>query len=122
MSQTDILREAFFKTDKVLKSNDDKESYLVGNSKNQIGMNVKVFIKLKTGLVHDARYQVCGCPHLIGLTSILINKIIGQDTANLQDFDYSSLAAAIDLPKNKKDRLFLLEAAVKDCIKHIEKG
>ena len=122
MSQTDILREAFFKTDKVLKSNDDKESYLVGNSKNQIGMNVKVFIKLKTGLVHDARYQVCGCPHLIGLTSILIKKIIGQDTAILQDFDYSSLAEAIDLPKNKKDRLFLLEDAVKDCIKHIEKG
>ncbi len=122
MSQTDILREAFFKTDKVLKSNDDKESYLVGNSKNQIGMNVKVFIKLKTGLVHDARYQVCGCPHLIGLTSILIKKIIGQDSAILQDFDYSSLAEAIDLPKNKKDRLFLLEDAVKDCIKHIEKG
>ena len=122
MSQTDILREAFFKTDKVLKSNDDKESYLVGNSKNQIGMNVKVFIKLKTGLVHDARYQVCGCPHLIGLTSILIKKIIGQDTAILQDFDYSSLGEAIDLPKNKKDRLFLLEDAVKDCITHIEKG
>ena len=122
MSQTDILRAAFFKTDKVLKSNDDKESYLVGNSKNQIGMNVKVFIKLKTGLVHDARYQVCGCPHLIGLTSILIKKIIGQDTAILQDFDYSSLGEAIDLPKNKKDRLFLLEDAVKDCIKHIEKG
>ena len=122
MSQADILRAAFFKTDKVLKSNDDKESYLVGNSKNQIGMNVKVFIKLKTGLVHDARYQVCGCPHLIGLTSILIKKIIGQDTAILQDFDYSSLAEAIDLPKNKKDRLFLLEDAVKDCIKHIEKG
>ena len=122
MSQTDILRAAFFKTDKVLKSNDDKESYLVGNSKNQIGMNVKVFIKLKTGSIHDARYQVCGCPHLIGLTSILIKKIIGQDTANLQDFDYSSLGEAIDLPKNKKDRLFLLEDAVKDCIKHIEKG
>ena len=122
MSQTDILRAAFFKTDKVLKSNDEKESYLVGNSKNQIGMNVKVFIKLKTGSIHDARYQVSGCPHLIGLTSILIKKIIGQDTAILQDFDYSSLAEAIDLPKNKKDRLFLLEDAVKDCIKHIEKG
>ena len=79
MSQADILREAFFKTDKVLKSNDDKESYLVGNSKNQIGMNVKVFVKMKTGSIHDARYQVSGCPHLIGLTSILIKKIIGQE-------------------------------------------
>ena len=122
MSQTEILSKAFFNTDKVLKSNDDKESYLVGNSKNQIGMNVKVFVKMKTGSIHDARYQVSGCPHLIGLTSILIKKIIGQDTAILQDFDYSSLAEAIDLPKNKKDRLFLLEDAVKDCIKHIEKG
>ena len=122
MSQAEILRDAFFNRDKVLQSNDDLKSYLVGHSKNQTGMNVKVFVKMKTGSIHDARYQVSGCPHLIGLASILIKKIIGQDTAILQDFDYSSLAEAIDLPKNKKDRLFLLEDAVKDCIKHIEKG
>ncbi|GIT37287.1 MAG: hypothetical protein Ct9H300mP6_11550 [Gammaproteobacteria bacterium] len=36
--------------------------------------------------------------------------------------NFLSLAEAVDLPKNKKDRLFLLEDAVKDCIKHIEKG
>ena len=122
MSQAEILREAFFNRDKVLKSNDDLKSYLAGYSKNQTGMNVKVFIKLETDSIHDARYQVSGCPHLIGLTSILIKKIIGHDIAILQEYDYLSLAEAVDLPKNKKDRLFLLEDAVKDCIKHIEKG
>ncbi len=122
MSQAEILREAFLSRDKVLKSNDDLKSYLVGHSKNQTGMNVKVFIKLETDSIYDARYQVSGCPHLIGLTSILIQKIIGHDSAILQEFDYLSLAEAVDLPKNKKDRLFLLEDAVKDCIKHIEKG
>ena len=122
MSQTEILSKAFFNTDKVLKSNDDLESYLVGSSKNQTGMNVKVFVKLEADSIDDARYQVSGCPHLIGLTSILIKKIIGHDTDILQEFDYLSLAEAINLPKNKKDRLFLLEDAVKDCIKHIEKG
>mgnify|MGYP000846901998 FL=1 len=122
MSQADILREAFLNRDKVLQSNDDLKSYLVGHSKNQTGMNVKIFIKLETDSIHDARYQVSGCPHLIGLTSLLIKKIIGNDTTILQEFDYLSLAEAVDLPKNKKDRLFLLEDAVKDCIKHIEKG
>ena len=122
MSQAEILREAFFNRDKVLKSNDDLKSYLVGYSKNQTGMNVKIFIKLEADSIHDARYQVSGCPHLIGLTSLLIKKIIGNDTTILQEFDYLSLAEAVDLPKNKKDRLFLLEDAVKDCIKHIEKG
>ena len=122
MSQAEILREAFFNRDKVLKSNDDLKSYLAGYSKNQTGMNVKVFIKLETDSIHDARYQVSGCPHLIGLTSILIKKIIGHDIAILQEYDYLSLAEAVGLPKNKKDRLFLLEDAVKDCIKHIEEG
>ena len=122
MSQADILREAFLNRDKVLQSNDDLKSYLVGHSKNQTGMNVKIFIKLETDSIHAARYQVSGCPHLIGLTSLLIKKIIGNDTTILQEFDYLSLAEAVDLPKNKKDRLFLLEDAVKDCIKHIEKG
>ena len=122
MSQDEILREAFLNRDKVLQSNDDLKSYLVGHSKNQTGMNVKIFIKLETDSIHDARYPVSGCPHLIGLTSLLIKKIIGNDTTILQEFDYLSLAEAVDLPKNKKDRLFLLEDAVKDCIKHIEKG
>ena len=122
MSQAEILREAFLNRDKVLQSNDDLKSYLVGHSKNQAGMNVKIFIKLETDSIYDARYQVSGCPHLIGLTSLLIKKIIGNDTTILQEFDYLSLAEAVDLPKNKKDRLFLLEDAVKDCIKHIEKG
>ena len=122
MSQDEILREAVLNRDKVLQSNDDLKSYLVGHSKNQTGMNVKIFIKLETDSIHDARYQVSGCPHLIGLTSLLIKKIIGNDTTILQEFDYLSLAEAVDLPKNKKDRLFLLEDAVKDCIKHIEKG
>ena len=122
MSQDEILREAFLNRDKVLQSNDDLKSYLVGHSKNQTGMNVKIFIKLETDLIHDARYQVSGCPHFIGLTSLLIKKIIGNDTTILQEFDYLSLAEAVDLPKNKKDRLFLLEDAVKDCIKHIVIG
>ena len=122
MSQAEILREAFLNRDKVLQSNDDLKSYLVGHSKNQTGMNVKIFIKLETDSIHDARYQVSGCPHLIGLTSLLIKKIIGHDIAILQEYDYLLLAEAVDLPKNKKDRLFLLEDAVKDCIKHIEKG
>ena len=85
MSQPEILSKAFFNTDKVLKSNDDLESYLVGSSKNQTGMNVKVFVKLETDSIDDARYQVSGCPHLIGLTSILIKKIIGHDTDILQE-------------------------------------
>jgi len=29
--------------------------------------------------------------------------------------------AGIDLPKTKKDRLFLLEDALKGCIKHLKK-
>ena len=53
---------------------------------------------------------------------MLTNEIVGQELNALKGYDYLSIAAAIDLPKNKKDRLFLLEDAVKDCIKHIEKG
>ncbi|GIT37286.1 MAG: hypothetical protein Ct9H300mP6_11540 [Gammaproteobacteria bacterium] len=37
---------------------------------------------------YDARYQVSGCPHLIGLTSLLIKKIIGNDTTILQEFKF----------------------------------
>jgi NifU-like protein involved in Fe-S cluster formation len=122
MRRVEILREAFMNIDRVFESHHELGSYLVGCSDNQTGMTVKVFLKLESGSIEDAKYQVLGCPHMIGLTSMLTNEIVGQEVNALKGYDYLSLAAAIDLPKNKKDRLFLLEDAVKDCIKHIGKG
>jgi len=58
----------------------------------------------------------------VALALLFTKSIINQDIFSLADFDYQSLVSMIDLPKNRQDRLFLLEDAVKDCINHFERG
>ena len=121
-SSIEILKEAFFDTDHVLIATDEADQYTVGFSDNAQNMWVKFYLITSNSKIIDAKYEVKGCQYLVALTSLFTNSIINQDVFSLADFDYQSLVSLIDLPKNRQDRLFLLEDAVKDCINHFERG
>ena len=121
-SSVEILKEAFFDTDHVLIAKDQIDQYTIGFSDNAQNMWVKFYLITSNSKIIDAKYEVKGCQYLVALTSLFTTSIINQDVFSLADFDYESLVSMIDLPKNRQDRLFLLEDAVKDCINHFERG
>jgi len=85
-------------------------------------MWVKFYFITSHSKIIDVKYEVKGCQYLVALASLFTHSIINQDVLSLADFNYQSLGSLIDLPKNRQDRLFLLEDAVKDCINHFERG
>ena len=121
-SSVEILKEAFFDTDHVLIAKDQIDQYTIGFSNNAQNMWVKFYLITSNSKIIDAKYEVKGCQYLVALASLFTASIINQDVFSLADFDYESLVSMIDLPKNRQDRLFLLEDAVKDCINHFERG
>ena len=121
-SSVEILKEAFFDTDHVFRAKDQTDQYTVGFSDNAQNMWIKFYLITSHSKIIDVKYEVKGCQYLVALTSLFTNSIINQDVFSLADFDYQSLVSLIDLPKNRQDRLFLLEDAVKDCINHFERG
>ena len=121
-ASTEILKEAFFDTDHVLIAKDQIDQYTIGFSNNAQNMWVKFYLITSNSKIIDAKYEVKGCQYLVALASLFTASIINQDVFSLADFDYESLVSMIDLPKNRQDRLFLLEDAVKDCINHFERG
>ena len=121
-SSVEILKEAFFDTDHVLIAKDQIDQYTIGFSDNAQNMWVKFYLITSNSKIIDAKYEVKGCQYLVALTSLFTTSIINQDVFSLADFDYESLVSMIDLPKNRQDRLFLLEDAVKDCINHFERS
>ena len=70
----------------------------------------------------EAKYNVSGCPFMIAITAFYIERIKNKtllEAAEIQDFN---IEKTLELPINKKDRLFLLEDALKNCIKQINRG
>jgi len=121
-SSVEILKEAFFDTDHVFRTKDQTDQYTVGFSDNAQNMWVKFYCITSHSKIIDVKYEVKGCQYLVALASLFTHSIINQDVLSLADFNYQSLGSLIDLPKNRQDRLFLLEDAVKDCINHFERG
>ena len=70
----------------------------------------------------EVRYHVHGCPHLIAISSIVISDLQKKSIQELETLDIREYEKIIDLPKTKKDRLFLLEDAIKGCIKHFKRA
>ena len=66
--------------------------------------------------------QVHGCPHLISITSMLISDLQNKSVQELETQNINEYAEIINLPKTKQDRLFLLEDALKGCIKHLKRA
>jgi len=121
-SSVEILKEAFFDTDHVFRAKDQTDQYTVGFSDNAQNMWIKFYFITSHSKIIDVKYEVKGCQYLVALASLFTHSIINQDVLSLADFNYQSLGSLIDLPKNRQDRLFLLEDAVKDCINHFERG
>ena len=86
------------------------------------GNFVKLYLKLEEDRIVDAKYNVSGCPFMIAITAFYVEKIKNKtllEAAEIQDFN---IEETLKLPINKKDRLFLLEDALKNCIKQINRG
>ena len=97
---------------------DDRSNYIFGSASNLLGMQINLYFKVEEGTITDAKYNVNGCPTLVAITAFYVEKVIGKNFESCTDFKAFRIHEIIDVPKNKMDRLLLLENAIKACIKH----
>ena len=97
-------------------SNDNQSNYIIGTASNPLGMQINLYFKVEEGTITDAKYNVNGCPTLVAITAFYIEKVIGRNLENCTDVKASGIHEIIDVPKNRMDRVLLLENAVNACI------
>ena len=95
---------------------DDRSNYIFGSASNPLGMQINLYFKVEEGTITDAKYNVNGCSTLVAITAFYVEKIIGRNFENCTDFKASGIHEIIDIPKNRMDRVLLLENAVNACI------
>ena len=97
-------------------SHDDSTKYIIGRASNPLGMQIKLYFKVEEGTITDAKYNVNGCSTLVAITAFYVEQVIGRNLENCTDFKASGIHEIIDVPKNRMDRVLLLENAVNACI------
>lgn len=64
-------------------------------------------------LIESVRFEVYGCPHCIAAGSWLSERLVGCTQDQLCRWSWQEVAAAIDIPPEKRGRLLILEDAVR---------
>lgn len=114
-------KDAFFDTKYVMQDSIMKDGLTADQTSSSNGMWLKLYARLDSDGKSEVHYNVHGCPHLIAITSMVIGDLQKKTIQELERININEYAETIDLPKIKKDRLFLLEDALKGCIKHLKK-
>lgn len=115
-------RDAFFDATLVMKNAIINDPFIVEQNSKSNDMWLRLYSRLNPEGKLEMRYHVHGCPHLIAISSMVISDLQNKSIQELETLDIKEYAKIIDLPKTKKDRLFLLEDALKECIKHFKRG
>ena len=95
---------------------DDCANYIFGTASNSLGMQINLYFKIEEGTIIDAKYNVNGCSTLLAITAFYVEKVIGRNLENCRDFKAFRIHEIIDVPKDRMDRVLLLENAVNACI------
>ena len=69
--------------------------------------------RITDSLIHSARFEVYGCPHCIAAGSWLTERLVGCTQDDLHTWSWREVAAALDIPAEKRGRLLILEDAVR---------
>ena len=113
----DLTRHYFDQEEHVFDAlEDDHCNYIFGSASNPLGMQINLYFKVEEGTITDAKYNVNGCSTLVAITAFYVERVIGRNLENCTDFKASEIHEIIDVPKNRMDRVLLLENAVNACI------
>jgi nitrogen fixation protein NifU and related proteins len=82
------------------------------------GAQVCFELRLEEGRVRDARFRAFGCPHFIASASWLTERLTGAARRDLEAWDWSEAAEALDVPPAKFGRLLTLQDAVRDAARN----
>ena len=113
----DLTRHYFDQEEHVFNAlANDYCNYIVGSASNPLGMQINLYFKVEEGTIIDAKFNVNGCSTLVAITALYVEKVIGRKLENCTDFKAFRIHEIIDVPKNRMDRVLLLENAVNACI------
>ncbi len=87
----------------------------VGNAK--CGDIMKMYLKIKDGVVTDAKFETFGCGSAIASSSMATELIIGKPLSEVRELTNKAVAEALDgLPAYKMHCSVLAEEAIKNAL------
>ena len=77
------------------------------------GVQFTLSARIAGDVIGDVRFSAFGCPHCIAAASWLSERLVGLGRQELAQWQWREVAAALEVPTEKRGRLLVLEDAVR---------
>ena len=77
------------------------------------GVQFTLSARIAGDVIADVRFRAFGCPHCVAAASWLSERFIGIGPQELAQWHWREVAAALEVPTEKRGRLLVLEDAVR---------
>ena len=85
------------------------------------GDSLKIYLKIKDGIVTDAKFQTFGCGSAVASSSILTEMIIGKSVEDVKKITNKDIADQLDgLPPEKMHCSVMGYEALEDALKNFD--
>jgi len=84
----------------------------------QTGAWVRFSVRVRDGLVTDARFKAYGCPHTLAAAAWVAEHLVGRRLDDAFPEGAAGLAQVLEAPAEKLGRLLIVEDALRDCLRH----
>jgi hypothetical protein len=76
------------------------------------GTHVRVWLRVESGRIAEARYAVRGCPHTVAVAAAYAAALAGRPVV-AHGVEIATFVTTLDVPAAKLGRLFAIEDAVR---------
>jgi nitrogen fixation protein NifU and related proteins len=77
------------------------------------GARVLLSLRVRRGVVTEARFRAYGCPFFIAAASWLTERLTGVSRDQVAEWDWREAADALEIPPSRFGRLITLQDAVR---------
>jgi len=77
------------------------------------GVQFTLSARIAGDVIADVRFRALGCPHCIAAASWLSERLVGMSRQELTQWHWREVAAALEVPTDKRGRMLVLEDAVR---------
>lgn len=80
------------------------------------GIKVKLYIKIKSGIIDAVKYLVYGDSYTIATLAMLSEQLVGMRVNQASNYSFETIINALMLPQTFSSNLKLIKAAIADVI------
>lgn len=95
---------------------DNKSIFMAEKGSLAAGIKIKLYIKIKSGIIQTVKYLVYGDSYTIAALAMLSEQLVGVKTNRAINYNFETIINTLGLPQTFSSNLKLIKSAIVDIM------